>query len=84
MVAERKRIRETFEREVAQRCIYNFFWILIPTDDPLVPVNAIASIAEGMPAHLESLLSKLERKCKEHEKESPDLEKSVAALLKLQ
>jgi cell division protein FtsL len=37
-----------------------------------------------MPAHLENLLSKLERKCKEQEKENPDLEKSVAALLKLQ
>jgi cell division protein FtsL len=47
-------------------------------------VNAIASIAEGMPAHLEILISKLERKCKEQEKETPDLEKSVAALLKLQ
>jgi len=51
---------------------------------PPVTVNAITSIAEGLPAHLESLLSKLERKCKEQEKESPDLEKSVAALLKLQ
>jgi len=47
-------------------------------------VNAIASIAEGMPAHMENLLSKSERKCKEQEKETPDLEKSVAALLKLQ
>ena len=51
---------------------------------PLIPVNAIASIAEGLPVHLESLLSKLEKKCKEQEKENPDLEKSVAALLKLQ
>jgi len=33
---------------------------------------------------MENLLSKLERKCKEQEKEAPDLEKSVAALLKLQ
>ena len=47
-------------------------------------MNAIASAGEGMPAHMENLFSKLERKCKEHEKEAPDLEKSVAALLKLQ
>jgi len=47
-------------------------------------VDVIASIAEGMPAHTESVLSKLEKKYKEQEKETPDLEKSVAALLKLQ
>ena len=51
---------------------------------PLVLVDIIASIAEGMPTRLENLLSKLERKCKDQEKEAPDLEKSVAALLKLQ
>lgn len=47
-------------------------------------MNAIASIAEGMPTHMENLLSRLDRKCKDQEKENPDLEKSVAALLKLQ
>ncbi|KAF9792114.1 hypothetical protein BJ322DRAFT_14169 [Thelephora terrestris] len=47
-------------------------------------LNAIASIGEGLPAHGENLLSKLEKKCKDQEKETPDLEKSVAALLKLQ
>lgn len=51
---------------------------------PLVLVDIIASIAEGMLTRLENLLSKLERKCKDQEKEAPDLEKSVAALLKLQ
>jgi len=33
---------------------------------------------------MENVLSRMERKCKEQEKETPDLEKSVAALLKLQ
>ena len=82
--AERKRIVEAFEREVSQRCTYYLLFrpkILLTT---AFPVNAIASIAEGMPAHLENLLSRLEKKCKEQEKETPDLEKSVAALLKLQ
>lgn len=87
--AERKRIFEAFERQISQRCtVLSTFrsilrrpWLTIR---PPILVNAIASIAEGMPTHLENTLSKLERKCKDQDKETPDLEKSVAALLRLQ
>ena len=47
-----------------------------PANDHL-PVNAIASIAEDMPTHIERVLSKLEKKCKKQEKKLEKREKKL-------